>query len=71
MSAPQGYTRLPDGVACRCLHLWRETDGSHWCCLEWRRSAIRRRREIYGRTEPRADLDLFDALGMDIIEGRA
>jgi hypothetical protein len=30
-----------------------------------------RRREIYGRTTPHADLDQFDAWGMDIIEGRA
>lgn len=29
-----------------------------------------RRREIYGRTEPHADLDPFDAYGMDIVEGR-
>lgn len=71
MTAPQGYARLPKGVVCRCLHLWRETDGSQWCCLQGRRAAINLRREIYGRTEPHADLDCFDALGMDIIEGRA
>ena len=29
------------------------------------------RRAIYGRTQPHADLDQFDAWGMDIIEGRA
>lgn len=29
-----------------------------------------RRREIYGQTKSHADLDHFDALGMDIIEGR-
>jgi hypothetical protein len=30
-----------------------------------------RRRELYGHTEPRPGLDLFDAQAMDILEGRA
>lgn len=30
----------------------------------------RARQEIYGRTEPHADLDDFDARGMDSVEGR-
>jgi hypothetical protein len=29
---PDHYSKLPDGVRCRCIHLWREVDGSHWCC---------------------------------------
>ena len=29
---PEGYTPLPKGVRCRCLKLWREADGSYWCC---------------------------------------
>lgn len=36
---------------------------------DFHKSAVRRR--IYGRTHPRPGLCLFDALGMDIIEGRA
>lgn len=32
MAAPQGYRKLPDGVRCRCMNLWAEADGSHWCC---------------------------------------
>jgi hypothetical protein len=29
---PDYYSKLPDGVRCRCIHLWAEVDGSHWCC---------------------------------------
>lgn len=29
---PDHYQKLPDGVKCRCVYLWREVDGSHWCC---------------------------------------
>lgn len=29
---PAHYTKLPDGMLCKCLNLWREWDGSHWCC---------------------------------------
>ncbi len=32
MSAPEGYSPLPTGIRCRCLHLWQEADGSLWCC---------------------------------------
>jgi hypothetical protein len=31
----------------------------------------KRRREVYGITQPHADLSAFDAYGMDVIEGRA
>lgn len=30
---PVGYSKLPDGVVCKCFKMWREADGSHWCCL--------------------------------------
>lgn len=30
---PAGYSKLPDGVVCKCFKMWRATDGSHWCCL--------------------------------------
>lgn len=29
---PDYYRKLPDGVRCRCINLWAEVDGSHWCC---------------------------------------
>lgn len=29
---PEHYKQLPKGVRCRCLKLWREADGSYWCC---------------------------------------
>lgn len=29
---PDTYTRLPDGVRCKCSNLWSEADGSYWCC---------------------------------------
>lgn len=29
---PEQYRQLPKGVRCRCLKLWREADGSYWCC---------------------------------------
>lgn len=32
MSAPTGYTKLPPYVRCRCMNLWVEADGNHWCC---------------------------------------
>lgn len=32
MSAPSGYTKLPPYVRCRCMNLWVEADGNHWCC---------------------------------------
>lgn len=33
---PYNYTKLPAGIKCRCLHLWKEVDGSYWCCNpEW------------------------------------
>lgn len=37
MTAPNGYSRLPNGVVCKCFKVWRETDGSHWCCLPTKR----------------------------------
>lgn len=30
--APENYKPLPQGVQCLCPHLWRDVDGSHWCC---------------------------------------
>lgn len=30
--APNGYTRLPEGIGCRCVNLWSEPDGIYWCC---------------------------------------
>lgn len=34
MIPPGGYTKLPDGVRCRCPGLWRDPDSQdHWCCL--------------------------------------
>lgn len=32
MTAPDGYRQLPRGVRCRCLNLWRESEGDYWCC---------------------------------------
>lgn len=32
MERPANYERLPDGVRCRCINLWRDADGSYWCC---------------------------------------
>lgn len=32
MAVPSGYKKLPSGVRCRCIRLWRDPDGSHWCC---------------------------------------
>ena len=29
---PDHYRQLPNGVRCRCLSLWQETDGTFWCC---------------------------------------
>ncbi len=29
---PLGYERLPEGVRCRCVNLWRDASGAHWCC---------------------------------------
>ena len=26
------YRKLPKGIRCKCLKLWREADGSYWCC---------------------------------------
>lgn len=37
MSAPEGYSKLPAGAVCKCFKMWRETDGSHWCCLPKKR----------------------------------
>ncbi len=34
MKAPEGYGLLPKGVRCRCVNLWREADGTFWCCSE-------------------------------------
>lgn len=31
-SHPEGYSKLPDGVRCRCLKLWLDPDGIFWCC---------------------------------------
>lgn len=31
---PEHYQKLPKGVRCRCLHLWKEADGSFWCCIK-------------------------------------
>lgn len=32
---PENYTQLPRGVRCKCLALWREADGSYWCCRQF------------------------------------
>lgn len=33
MGVPEGYGQLPDGVRCRCIHLWKsDVTGSYWCC---------------------------------------
>lgn len=29
---PAGYTRLPDGVMCKCFKLWSDGAGGHYCC---------------------------------------
>lgn len=29
---PGGYDKLPKGVRCKCPRLWKEADGSYWCC---------------------------------------
>ncbi len=34
MPAPEGYGLLPKGVRCRCVKLWREADGTFWCCTD-------------------------------------
>lgn len=34
---PAGYSKLPDGVICKCWKMWREPDGSSWCCLPTKR----------------------------------
>lgn len=33
--APDGFTKLPKGIKCKCSALWREEDGSFWCCRTW------------------------------------
>jgi len=30
---PANYKPLLKGVRCRCPRLWRDADGSYWCCL--------------------------------------
>lgn len=30
--APDQYQTLPKGWKCKCHALWREADGSYWCC---------------------------------------
>lgn len=32
MTAPSDYTRLPDGLRCKCMKQWQDPDGSLWCC---------------------------------------
>lgn len=33
MTPPDGYTKLPAGVRCRCVFLWSNPEaGEHWCC---------------------------------------
>lgn len=35
MIPPEGYKKLPLGVRCRCVRLWRDPDSAdHWCCIE-------------------------------------
>lgn len=29
---PADYKLIPKGVRCSCPALWREADGSYWCC---------------------------------------
>lgn len=29
---PEGFRRLPAGVRCRCIRLWRGASGDHYCC---------------------------------------
>ncbi len=31
--APDGYHPLPPGARCRCLKLWADGKGNHWCCM--------------------------------------
>lgn len=43
---PAQYCRLPNGVSCKCLKLWREADGSYWCCNpQWLEQADHERHE--------------------------
>jgi hypothetical protein len=30
---PAGYTKLPDGMICKCAKVRRDVDGFYWCCL--------------------------------------
>ena len=30
--APDQYRALPKGWKCKCPALWKEADGSYWCC---------------------------------------
>lgn len=29
---PEGFRRLPAGVRCRCIRMWRGASGNHYCC---------------------------------------
>ncbi len=29
---PEGFRRLPPGIRCRCIRLWRGASGDHYCC---------------------------------------
>jgi len=31
---PAGYSKLPQGTACKCFKLWQDAPGSYWCCNE-------------------------------------
>jgi len=32
VKAPDGYTKLPAGLICKCFKMWRDGNGEHWCC---------------------------------------
>lgn len=51
---PDNYMKLPKGVRCKCHALWREADGSHWCCndfAKYHESAENDANDFYARGE--------------------
>lgn len=32
VKVPDGYTKLPAGVICKCFKMWEDGNGDHWCC---------------------------------------